>query len=514
MTRNGTEERQLDSTRLWAIFVLILLGAYSALFLELRGLPFGDLSHHLVRAHLLGDFLRNGTASEPYSFHAAITPPFLGDIILAQLLNYAAPRSAALLCMTALFLLFPLSLLFFLRQRGERRETILITALCAPFLATHYYFFSGAVHYCLGLSLSFLTLGLWERAALPSARDMWWRGVLFVLFLAAFIFTYLVHIAPTVLLSLILVMQVLYRYLCQRTTSKTLTFTLLAVIAVTVAYAAENFSLSSFASWHRRPFPEKLLAAGALFLRMDLAIDAALLFSLLLIAVLAVFLGTRSIRTNRWRNDPFELLLIITALVVAYLVLPSDSSSGLGWFDTSALSYLTVFILLLAFSWSSSVIRGRALLRVTCAALSTINFIYLLVYLLPLNRLQSLYLEALMHVPGQHTVLAVATRPPQGQLDTNLRAAELYMVEPGGTVASFNDFLSPSRNIPYFRRRQLLYAPSPLWYREKETIDWRRVRSTFDFMIIEKPYDQSRLSILRLTPIYENQAAAVFQLEH
>jgi hypothetical protein len=67
--------------------------------------------------------------------------------------------------------------------------------------------------------------------------------------------------------------------------------------------------------------------------------------------------------------------------------------------------------------------------------------------------------------------------------------------------------------MKYFRYRQRPPAPPQRWYNAgiPEPVDWRAIACSYDFLLIDKPYDPARIEV-RTSPVAENASAALLAI--
>lgn len=465
----------------------------------------------MVRAEVLKR-LFEGTGSGNFVFRPALVPGVFGDLLVSAILRLLPFTIAALLWMNWIFLCVPLSVLFYLEQRGEDRRIIFAFALISPILSANYFFLSGSIHFCLGVAFAFVTLGLWEVWLKNGGVALSWKFISFAIFFLSVVATYLVSLAAAFVLGILLVVFAFYRFLCQRIPFVTLLCSLVPHVALAIAYITEGFSASALGEWRRKEVAEKLITLASLFIRYDLVIDILISIFLALTLLLAVVLGTRSENPRR-SISLLEFVLATTALFFTYLVLPS-SLEGSAPADTLCLPFLLIFALSLVLSWVSPLALETLAVRMCCIMAALLNLVYLAVFLLPANRHVGAYVDAVLRIPEKKVVLPVLTRSATGRLDVNHRSAERYIVERDGTVPTFFDEDSLSARLDYLEGRRRYYTPPLRWYTAREAVDWRRVREEYDYILIEKPFEMERLRSIRVEPYYENNAAAVFLIKH
>ena len=140
----------------------------------------------------------------------------------------------------------------------------------------------------------------------------------------------------------------------------------------------------------------------------------------------------------------------------------------------------------------------------------------------------SRYRALLTALPQHSRVLPIYTAHKQGGVAPFLHAGAYIVIDRAGFIPYL---FSADRGDPmmYFRYLQRPYAPHEEWYRRQdptftpsdpsgappdqdvESVDWTQVASDYQYLIISKPFDRSRILVGGRT-VAENEVAAVLSI--
>jgi hypothetical protein len=124
------------------------------------------------------------------------------------------------------------------------------------------------------------------------------------------------------------------------------------------------------------------------------------------------------------------------------------------------------------------------------------------------------YDMALKEVPSGKSLLPVGTISDVGRVQPFMHRASFYRINQGDKPSIYPYFFSGNYSDPqrYFLTEDTVWRPDMFWYLRNKEIDWERVSSNYNYLIITKPYKPERLSKLHLEPTFENATAAVFKI--
>ena len=144
--------------------------------------------------------------------------------------------------------------------------------------------------------------------------------------------------------------------------------------------------------------------------------------------------------------------------------------------------------------------------------LAIANFAYVLTelsrhnsYLLKIN-------DAVRKIPAHQFVLPITTTPEQGRIQTGLHNGALYTAWGEGiTPYIFNSALGEP--VTFFHYKSILYHPFQFWYARNMPVDWSKVESTYQYVVITKPFDSRRIQLPHAVNYFENSAAVVLKTD-
>ena len=490
----------------WGNIVFIL---YLLLLCVLSNIPYTDLPNHLTRAYFIGEIIQNPHGVSSFIFDWRFQPYILGDLFLAGIVRIFPLHTAAMIWMFFLLGAFPLAVIFYFKERGENQDTVLLFFLLSPFLATNYFFVIGYANFCLGLAGAFVALGYWERFCRVSKN----RIYSYICYFSFVCMVYCVHLAPILFLIAIVAVGTLLRFYYKKLTfldSSLIAMPLLFLIAHHVI--AQHLGSSPDDVWIFRPAEEKFLALGGMFVRFSYVTDILLTILFLLIPAILILKGGNGIlKRALHQQDTLESILLFVAISTLFFILPKGLSSG-GEVDMRAIPFMVVLALMLVCRIVPVEVLRNRLARLLCMLLALSNLVYLSWFLVPDNRRIGGYAAALSTVPSNQKVLGIATYPLRGRFQSNLHNVEIYMVDQGGFVPHVFSSNTSGDQLGYFSYKQYYYAPSVFWYVRQESVDWNKVKGVYDYLVVEKPVDRSRIGLNDLETTFENHDAVVYRI--
>jgi len=489
--------------------------AYSLLWLTLSSAPFLDLPNHLARSTVIAKLLTNPTSwlHGFFEFSPQFVPYIFGDLALSALTVYFSEEDATRIWILLSFWGVPLSLLAYGRAKGLGGRTLLFFFPLTIYLASDWFFMSGFFNYRLGMALTFFTLTLWEmfvRKSNLGPEHSARRILLWFAFTFGCVACYLMHLAAFFFLGAILGVTAIFRKCFAKHSFSTTFLTLLPLACLSAWHLSlmiladkKDSSIVEF-----RSVAGKLRAFGTPFIRFSTIEDLSLLVAFVAVLVLTIGAARAASRGANYLNILRENVLVVATLFTLFILLPVECSN-LYDVDDRALPFL-LSILLLSFCQHLNAARIPKLSLYCSAIFGVANLFYLSIHIIPLdNRLLS-YTEALSHIPAQASVLPVDTWEDEGRIQSGLHAGALYTAMTEGVTPYI--FAGDNKDVmSYFRYRHRPEAPDLFWYlRSKPTPDWKRILPYYDYVVVTKPFDQSRLKMNNLYPVFSNDAAIVF----
>ena len=493
----------------WNRIGLTVVALYALFFCTLTSLPFLDLPNHATRAFFIGELLQQPQRLLNFEFHPHFMPYILGDLVFAGILRVLPFYPGTLLWFVTLLVAVPLSIQFYLRTRHENGETVLIFLLVTPFFATTYFYLSGYINFAFGFPLSFLTLAFWERFARSRGQSI---GA-YLTFCALATATYAVHLAPFFFLCVFIGLGAGCRLLSRRLSFPRFVLSALPLCTIVVSHVLNHhLGATPDTPWEYRTIVEKLLALSGAFVRYNYTVDTLMVVYLGVACALILWASRAAISRSRYKEaEMAEIAVLSAVLVTLFFVLPIGFGPA-GDVDIRALPYTAVVALLHVCRLASPEVLRRYWVRSVCFFLSFANLGYLACYLVPINAHVAGFTEALDTVPAEQNLLGISTRPAYGRLHFSLHTTEIYMTTRGGFVPYVFSYNSSQDQLGYFQYKRYPYAPSMFWYDRWEPVDWNRLRQTYDYVLIEKPYDPKRVELDHLDRIFENDDAVLFRL--
>lgn len=130
----------------------------------------GDGPAHVYNSAVLLDMLKGKDTEfyqQYYELNLGLYPNWFSTVALVLLQVVFAPLIAEKILLSALVILFPVSVLFFVRSFN--RQSGPLVWLILPFIC-HYLFYYGFFNYCFGICFSLLYMGVWWRM---HERSLW-----------------------------------------------------------------------------------------------------------------------------------------------------------------------------------------------------------------------------------------------------------------------------------------------------------------------------------------------------
>jgi len=484
--------------------------AYCLTLALISPLPLQDFPAHLARAVAMADLMfHDGMRfGGMFQYHFLFAPYVLGDLGLSALVELFGLRIGSGIWIALVVASLPAALLFFLwTLRASTHDRLLVFVL-SLYLATDWFFVMGFLSFRLCVALTIATLGV-----LKLLREQW-SVRLYILYAALIALSYLTHLAALAFLTVaVLVVSALaLRSGTSRIQREALLFAPLAALLVwhfviTGGYDRPDDPIENPYTWGSAY--EKVTRLGTAFLRFDGLRDLVLA---------EVFGACVLIRIERGRlrdlSSPAvqEMLALAAAFLAMYVALPMQYSEA--WaIDVRPLALVSVFLLVACTclpprrTWRGG--RGAAVAVVLALALAVANLTYLSRHLQRDQAWLSQYREVVARLPEGGRVLPVYTLNLEGVVSPFVHANGFITIDRAGLIpyAFSGDTANPQKYFRYVRRP---YRPDELWYVDHaaDPVDWPQVLRDYDYLLVTRPYDASRIKVPARV-LAQNEAAAL-----
>jgi hypothetical protein len=510
----GSETRlELSSARTFlAVSFVCLLAGYIAMLAWCSPLTVQDLPNHLARACVMADLLFNHGAvfGDSFEYHFLFIPYVLGDLGLAALIELFNPNIAIAIWTELVFLSLPASLYVYLRASGMNAEYRGLLLIVSLYLATDGFFMMGFLNFRLGIAGVLIALAVveWLRRR--------WSLPLYVLLIVVLIAVYLTHLAPIVFLGAAIGASGALRLYRRETSLGREVGVLIPIVGLlawhylgTPGYrqphdnAAEQFfwgtplTKLTGLTWdlHRLEFPWDRWVA--------------------LLTVAGVLMATVTAWSRRALLDTpaLQCWTLSAAFFAIYIAMPSSYLEA-SYVDVRASVLLIIFAMLGCARAAEIRSRLSIVLRATGGILVVLAVLCNLIYLG--NRLHadsvwlSHYREVLRAIPQHSRVFPIYSDHRQGAVMPYFHVGSFVVTDRAGVIPSL---FSGDRGDPmkYFRYVHAPYAPNGEWYVQGRSVDWSKVVSRNQYLVVMKPFDSERIPI-GTTTVAENDAAAVLAI--
>ena len=487
-----------------------LTAAYVVVIAQFTTLPFQDLPNHLTRATILADLLfhHGETFGQAFEFRFMPVPYILGDLLLAALVEVFGPTGAGVLWNTLVLLSWPAALFFLTHVSGMSRNARLLVLFLSLYLATDWFFLLGFTQFRLGMALLVFALGIAHllRLRWSSARFAWFCVLLFA--------GYFTHLAFVIFLAPSLIVSGAVRLYFRRASLRTE----LALIAPVLGLMLWHFGFADQVYRGEAP-PTYSWLWGTVGLKLS-GLQFELLrfggpFAKVLMLVFAATLAWGLWRDLRWRTlltpRVAEMLALAITFLCIYFVLPSRYSQA-AYVDVRALALISVFLVLARASLAEGGTQPAIVLPLA-AMLALLNLGYLAVRLNDDDVWIKSYREMVARIPTGASVLPIYTSGQEGGVSPRLHS-DAYIVMDRAALMPYLFSGDAGHPMKYFRYRNRPYAPNERWYNvpSPETVNWRTIACTYDFLLVGKPYDPKRIEV-RTSTVAENGSAALLKTD-
>ncbi len=507
-----TDSRALQRAG-FLVFGLLTL-SYVVFFARLTSFPYQDFPNHLTRAVVLADLLFHdgATFGRMFDFSFMPVPYILGDLALAGLVQLFGATAAGTLWTLLVLLSWPAALLFLAHVTGLSRNGRLFVLLVGLFLATDWFFLLAFTQFRLAMALMVVALGV---AHLLRLR---WTGQRFAWFCVLLAVGYFTHLVYVIFLAPCLIVSGAVRLYFRRTNWRTelmLVAPVLAVMAWHFGYADHAYRTDAEApyTWLWGTPALKIDGLQSEFIRYGTRFAKA---QMLLFAIAICWGLWHDLRSNRLlKPQVVEPLALAVTFLGIYVVLPSRYSQA-AYVDVRALLPIFLFVVLarvhLADEASTRTPLGGIFSLTLVALLSLLNLGYLALHV-PRNDAWGMEYRALVaRIPNGASVLPIYTGGREGAVAPRLHMGSYAVMD----RAALNPYLfsgDAGHPMKYFRYRQRPYTPPQRWYNAviPETVDWRAIACSYDFLLVDKPYNPARIEVQTL-PVAGNASAALLAI--
>ena len=489
--------------------------AYGIVFLQFAPPALQDYPNHVARALVMSDLLFHGGvrfgATFQFSFIAA--PYILNDLLLASAIELFGVKIAASAWSLLVLLSLPCALLFFMRVAKIRREDQVFAFLLSLYLATSTFYLRGFIAFSLAVAVIVAVLALVQLFRERPAP------ALFALYCTVLGLGYLIHLTALIFAAAAIAVSSVVE-VCRRTAnvrSEVLIF--LPVVALLIWH---------FALLHPVPGPVVSIgyywgtATGKIknldwnYIRFNPRTDRRMLW----LCIACVLWQARHLRSRGAITTPHVIAMFALAATFLgiYVVLPLHLAGGATWVDVRALPMIAIFVIMAALAPVDADrlpkrTLGTTLGLLAAALLAAANLVYVNAHLYRIDAWLTEYRAVVAAVPSGAWVFPVYTNTRDRPVKSTLHAAAFTVIDRG----SPNPYLFSAdmgQPMVYFKYRRKPYAPVEVWYVEPTTegVNWQAIAGSYDFLLVMKPFDPTRIPI-PTTPIFENASAALLAID-
>jgi len=467
-----------------------------------------DYPNHLARALIMEDLIFHDGAQfgNAYQYHFLFIPYVLGDLILAALTALVGVTAAGGLWVILTFLSLPLGLLAWLRARETSADVTVLMLLISLYLSTDTFFIMGFTEFRLSVAVVFVALAVTE------VLRKRWSLQYYAAFVAVVVVSYLTHLAAPVFIGTAVGASAVWRVVL-RQARPTREFLLILPIAAMIAwhelvavhYRRITDRVDEFSVWGTPA--TKLYRLVWDFLRYSTYQELVILA--LLVAVLAFALRERLFRKCAQVLEPWAYAM---AFLILYCALPFDQTDG-SYIDVRTLALVPVFLILGLLNLPRRASNTGVAVQYLAIALVAANLAVLTYHFRKSSLWLAQYRAVVAQIPDHSDVLPIYTGGRNRNLYTNLHVGSFAVIDRHALIPyQFSgDVGSPMK---YFRYANLPYAPPEFWYEEKRDfqVDWRRVRATYRYALIIKPFSAARIP-LQGQVVAQNDTAELLALD-
>ena len=499
----------------WTL-VVVLAAAYTAIFAWLSAFSLQDYPNHLARAVAMSDLLFHGGErfGDLYQYHFAAVPYVLGDLLLAGAVELFGVRGATTLWIAVVIASLPLALLFYLRATKIAPPGQMLILTLSLYLSTDGFLFMGFLTFRLAIAITVVGLALVQRL-----REEW-SALRFAVYCAVVVLGYLVHLSTLVFLVAAIAASAALRLWLRSTSVRKEVYFLVPLGIVGLwqfgvgdhAHAASDMTESNYdwGSWYWKIRHLQWDFMRFYGTRIDGRTERLLLLAFAISALWP--LRGRLSRAAFLQPAVLEMLLLTAVFFLMYIVLPS-TFGGASYLDLRPLALVPIFLLIACAYFpdnASPAHDARVYAPLALAMLiATVNLAYLTVHFVEDNAWMARYRAIVAAVPQRARVLPLY--PGTDELRPFMHAGSFAVIDRSAVIPYL---FSGNRGNPqtYFRYTRMPYAPPPSWYylaeRAATRVDWRAVGCSYDFLLVTKPFELSRIGV-PTTPVVENASASL-----
>jgi len=476
------------------------------------GLPWGDLPNHITRITILGDLLfsPDSVYHKYYSFEWTFAPYLLWDLVGILTSRVLPVIANGVLWAVVTFLAVVGGGWYLARARLSTPEDRAVLYVVSVVMACGWCFVWGFFAYQISMGLTLLAAGLVYRLGQqtgPGARAAYYGA-----YVLTAVCCYLAHLGGFLALCLVAGGIAVARGLLQeRRHLLEAALILMPPGLLAIWHVLLGESAQAGGEVVTRTVGNKMLALAGPWLRLPVLGELPLLIGMAGAVLLLGAAAVRAFRVLPWKtvvkNDAFCVFVLLGGM---YVVLPQGV--GTAWdVDVRMVPFALYFLVL----WLVVCVRAgapgvgvrpaAAVVMAGCA----VSLVVLYVTVRPYDREARLYQEALRRIPPYQVVLPVPTRPYIGRMGPLHHQGNLYGAFGRGMAPYL--FNREYGTLPFFAFREQYHVPGNLWYIRDVPTPNVVPDPRIDYVIVSKPYDESRLAGVGTDVVFENEAAVVFR---
>lgn len=271
--------------------------------------------------------------------------------------------------------------------------------------------------------------------------------------------------------------------------------------------------LSLFGSFD---YQAKISSFVGTWLRFDFTIDALLFAGILLL--LMTFVRIFGANNGDWRRNGVQiyrfLRLSIMLIVISFLFLPQQWGKAYN-VDERAVFFLVVIASIYA---CSGLRQGPAIVHwrqyrncfLAVVSLVSLNLVYLTENLRIENMRCSNYIQALKQLPEGAIIFPIATIGERGYYSALTHTGALVVPMRQGVYSYLFSQRLGFSNV-YFDYVNEFYIPTHYFYTQEVPINWEQVDKEYDYLVVTKPFDSTKLPLSEMQLTFENKVVATYK---
>ena len=497
----------------WMI-AAIVAAAYGIVFLQFAPPALQDYPNHLARALVMSDLLFHGGVRFGATFQCSFVavPYILNDLLLASAIELFGVKIAAGAWSLLVLFSLPCALLFFMRVAKIRRDDQIFAFLLSLYLATNTFYLRGFLAFSLAVAVIVAVLAL---VRLFRERP---SPALFVVYCTVLGLGYLIHLTTLIFATAAIAVSSALKAWCRTANFRTEVLILLPIVALLIWHFALPHPVPGLVvsiGYYWGTLIGKIRNLDWNFIRFTPRTDRWMLW----LCIACVLWQARHLRSRGAITTPHAIAMFaLTATFLGiYVVLPLNLA-GTTWVDVRALPMIAIFVIMAALAPVDADRLPKGTLGTTlgllaAALLAAVNLAYVNAHLYRIDAWLTEYRAVVAAVPSGAWVFPVYTNTRDRPIKSTLHAAAFTVIDRGAP----NPYLfSADMGHPmvYFNYRQKPYAPVEVWYVEPTTegVNWQAIAGSYDFLLVMKPFDPTRIPI-STTPIVENASAALLAVD-